>query len=528
MDSTVDGTGDSGMERTHRIAGRYLLLGSLGGTAEDTARAAGDTVWAARDEVLGREVAVSRVGAAGGHPAGRQRVDQARAAARIVSPHIVQIFDVVQDGGHSWLVMELIPGRSLRSVLAERGPLAPADVVLLGQQLVLALTAARAHGLLHLRITPATVLLRADGTAVLTDVGLDAATPDAGTPDTGTQDTAGEASEDLHSLGRTLHAAAYGERSAPAGNVAPSRAEDLVVPAGPLGPVLRGLLAPNPALRISTETTRLMLLAAAAGVAAASPPAPHPVPRSPAAAVTRTGTGRHRGRRRGRVLVVAVAALIAAGATTTAVVLADDTPVQQAGRTADVPTPSGPGSAGPGTAAPTTTAPTTTAPTAETAAPGPVDPPADSEPDPAVPAGFRLHVDETGFAVAVPTDWTVSRDGSRTDFVEPGGGRFLRIDQTQTPKADPVADWQAQEAGVSARLGGYARIRIEPVDYRDYDAADWEFTWRADSGDLHVLNRNTITGPNRAYAIYWSTPDAVWADSLPVFDVITDSFAPAA
>lgn len=490
---------DATVEPNHRIAGRYLLLGSLGGAA--------DEVWAARDEVLGREVAVKRVGGAGGHAAGPQRADQARAAARVVSPHVVQIFDVVQDGGHSWLVMELIPGQSLRSVLAVRGPLAPADVVLLGQQLVLALTAARAHGLVHLHITPAAVLLRSDGTAVLTDLGLDP----------GTRETTGEASEDLHSLGRTLHAAAYGELPPPAVSGTPHRAEEFVVPAGPLSPVLRGLLAPNPALRISPETARLMLLAAAAGVAAAPPPSPRREPAAPALLVPHTGTGRHRGQRRRRVLVVAAAALIAVGATTTAVVLADDTPVQQAGGTTYLPTPTGPGSAGPDATAPTTAAPT---PTSPTTTPAPADP--------AVPDGFRLHVDETGFAVAVPADWTVSRDGSRTDFVEPGGGRFLRIDQTQTPKADPVADWQDQEAGVSARLGGYARIRIEPVDYRDYDAADWEFTWQADSGDLHVLNRNTITGPNRAYALYWSTPDADWADSLPTFDVITDSFSPAA
>lgn len=109
--------------------------------------------------------------------------------------------------------------------------------------------------------------------------------------------------------------------------------------------------------------------------------------------------------------------------------------------------------------------------------------------------------------MAVPADWTVSKDGSRTDFLEPGGDRFLRIDQTQAPKADPVADWESQERHVSTRLEGYSRVKIGPV---------------------RVLNRNTITSPDRAYEWYWSTPAERWKDSMGLFDSFTQTFRPAA
>jgi len=162
-----------------------------------------------------------------------------------------------------------------------------------------------------------------------------------------------------------------------------------------------------------------------------------------------------------------------------------------------------------------------TEPTTETTT-GPTE-----DPEGALPDGFTLYTDETGFALAVPDGWEVTKDGPRTDFTEPGTGRFLRVDQTQDPQPDPVADWENQEGPVSDRLSGYERIRIEPVEYRTYDAADWEFTWESDGGPLHVLNRNLITGPDRAYALYWSTPEEQWQESLATFQTLTETFQPA-
>lgn len=401
-----------------------------------------------------------------------------------------------------------LPGRPLSQIIRERGSLPPAQVIQIAQQVLAALTAAHADAILHRDVTPSNVWIRPDGTAVLIGFGVAAdPRPDYLAPERAGGGPATPAT-DLWSLG-CLVLAAYDGRSPFAradtrSTVHAVLTEEPTLPGGPLAPVLRGLLAKNTALRLSAETTRLMLRAAAASPLLTGSPALAPTS--------------HRRRRRSRMPGL-IAALVAAGTLTVAAVAraGSDDPVEQrpsaaaAAGAVDAGGSREPfdfgGALGQGIQA----APTSPA--------GPSD---------ALPAGFRLHVDETGFAVAIPVEWTVSRNGSVTDFLEPDGDRFLRIDQTQTPKADPVADWESQESDVASRLGGYSRIRIEPVSYRDYEAADWEFTWQADSGALHVLNRNTITAPDRAYALYWSTPDARWEDSLELFQTFVQTFRPAA
>jgi len=145
-----------------------------------------------------------------------------------------------------------------------------------------------------------------------------------------------------------------------------------------------------------------------------------------------------------------------------------------------------------------------------------------------VPAGFVRYRDSTGFALAIPAGWQPVRKSQRVDFQEPSGGRFLRIDQTDSPKGDPVADWQGQEAVVSQRLPGYRLLRpIVRVDYRGWQAADWEFTWVSGGITIHVLNRNVVTSPTKAYALYWSVPQSQWDSSRQIFDVAATTFQPA-
>jgi hypothetical protein len=145
-----------------------------------------------------------------------------------------------------------------------------------------------------------------------------------------------------------------------------------------------------------------------------------------------------------------------------------------------------------------------------------------------VPSGFVLHRDRTGFSVAIPAGWRAVRNDPRVDFREPGGGRFLRIDQTDSPKGDPLTDWQNQETFVSNKLPGYRLVRpIARVDYRGWDAADWEFTWTSGGTTIHVLNRNVVPRPTKAYALYWSVPDSQWDSSRRIFDIAARTFQPA-
>ncbi len=127
----------------------------------------------------------------------------------------------------------------------------------------------------------------------------------------------------------------------------------------------------------------------------------------------------------------------------------------------------------------------------------------------------------------MPQGWGRSTRDGRVYFREPAGRRYLMVDQTRTPKADPVADWRAQESAVRNRLPGYQRITIRPVDFRGWRAADWEFRWQAGGGPLHVINRNVITATDRAYALYFSVPDSAWVESQPLFESLMASFQPA-
>jgi hypothetical protein len=143
-----------------------------------------------------------------------------------------------------------------------------------------------------------------------------------------------------------------------------------------------------------------------------------------------------------------------------------------------------------------------------------------------VPAGFQRRTDASGFSLAVPTGWTVQREGEQVYYREPGGSRFLIIDQTDQPKSDPVADWREQEAARKGSYQDYRRIRIEAVDYFE-KAADWEFTYTTSSGRRHVQIRGVVTSDKQAYGIYWSTPETQWNESRSLLRTITDTFQPA-
>jgi hypothetical protein len=156
------------------------------------------------------------------------------------------------------------------------------------------------------------------------------------------------------------------------------------------------------------------------------------------------------------------------------------------------------------------------------------EPPVAGGGQPVLPAGWYRYTDETGFSVAIPQGWSVQRSGTIVYFREPVGGRYLGIDQTDQPQLDPVADWAGKEAYRVGRgdFPDYRRIRLEEVPYFQ-KAADWEFTYLVDGGRTHVLNRGFITSPNRAYGMWWSTPDSAWDGSLEALRLIQTSFTPA-
>jgi hypothetical protein len=755
------------------IADRYRLVTMLG-------RGGMGAVWKARDELLDRDVAVKEVLlppelTAGEREVLRQRtLREARTAARLSHPAVVTVFDVVEQDGRPWIVMEFVPSRSLGEVINEDGPLSPERTAEIGLQVLAALRAAHRAGILHRDVKPSNVLLGPDGRVVLTDFGIatlegDASITKSGillgapayiAPERARGRPAGPES-DLWSLGATLYTAVEGR--APHDKGAPMPTLTAVVTeepeparrAGPLLPVLTGLLRKDPAERLGTaEAERLLREAAhAAGGTLPGVPIPlsRPLPPDEGDGVDGTafgglepdGTGADRAGQDeaerdqaadsaaglGSVQKTRVVPLPPPGSTVGSTVGSAAAPAAPvaAGRPAtpgepdlradsdarDVPdtppTPPEPGgpesAAGPGETGPSpdATGPSPSAPdatpaeptaaestaepgestasrasdqhdgtgasgaAAEPARPGLSSPPGtparapagaaasavpaartapdqtpatadheavdtqaargpaepttaagrirdprlrlplallvvalllitagtvawltlgrdrDRDPDraakagsgasatgtpgstpgnsgttsgsnpgsgprtgtsappaatgtgggataqqPAVPPGFRMHKDPSGFSIAVPANWRHEQDGHLVYFREPNGARFMFIDQSDNPRSDPTEDWLEQERNRRDGYTDYRRIRIDPVKGYFVSASDWEFTHTASSGRRHVQIRGFVANKNKAYAIYLATPDAQWRQSAPLWKAFVETFKPAA
>ncbi|MER7184052.1 serine/threonine-protein kinase [Streptomyces hyaluromycini] len=288
-------TEQPGRERV--IAGRYRLLSPLG-------EGGMGTVWRARDEVLGRDVAVKEVRAPAGLPGSDVERMYARlereawAAARVANRNVVTVYDVAMEGGRPWIVMELVPGVSLADVLETEGPMSPQRAAGIGAEVLSALRAAHAAGVLHRDVKPGNVLLSNDGRVVLTDFGI--ATVEGSSALTMTGEVVGSPEflaperalgrafgpeSDLWSLGVLLYAAVEGtspfRQDTPLSTLRAVVDEELPPPyrAGPLAPVIEGLLRKEPAQRLSAEQAeRDLRLVAAGGTPSTAATVPVPAP----------------------------------------------------------------------------------------------------------------------------------------------------------------------------------------------------------------------------------------------------------
>jgi serine/threonine-protein kinase len=162
----------------------------VGNRYELTSRVAGGgmgEVWAARDQVLGRTVAVKLLRAQhADEPTFLHRFrTEARHAASLSHPGIASVYDYGEDDGAAYLVMELVPGEALSTRLQREGALAPAVAVPLLQQSAAALQAAHSAGLVHRDVKPANLLITPDDHVKITDFGIARLGDDAGITRTG-------------------------------------------------------------------------------------------------------------------------------------------------------------------------------------------------------------------------------------------------------------------------------------------------------------------------------------------------------
>jgi WD40 repeat protein len=131
---------------------------------------AGD-VWLARDQVLGRKVALKMLRTTAEGRALNDLLDEARATATVVHPHVVTVYAVGSVGGAPYLALEYVDGVTLRQRLGER-PTKTAEALRYGRDIASALACAHGEGVLHLDLKPDNVLLGSDGRLRVVDFGL--------------------------------------------------------------------------------------------------------------------------------------------------------------------------------------------------------------------------------------------------------------------------------------------------------------------------------------------------------------------
>lgn len=135
-------------------------------------------VWQGTDTLLDRPVAVKELTTPPNLPAHEVEVlrtrmlREARSAAQLSHPAIITVFDVAEEDGRPWIVMELVRGPSLGDLIRDDGALPVRRAADIGEQMAAGLAEAHARGIVHRDIKPGNVLIAGNDRAVLTDFGI--------------------------------------------------------------------------------------------------------------------------------------------------------------------------------------------------------------------------------------------------------------------------------------------------------------------------------------------------------------------
>lgn len=268
------------------IAGRYTIEREIG-------RGGAGSVHLAHDELLGRAVAIKRIGllpgTTGQDIARAER--EARLAAGINHPHVVSIFDLVKGEDCYWLVMELVRGRTLTDLVTEEGPLPVNRAAGIVAQAADALVQAEKAGIVHRDVKPGNIMVDDDNHAKLGDFGIARGGTDAALTQTGfitgspaymapevASGSPATAASDVWSLGGTLFYALTGRKPYDVGDNVMGGLYRIVhddpprLPADhPLAGLLTVMMAKDPAERWPVERVRDDLRQAARGNPSTAP-----------------------------------------------------------------------------------------------------------------------------------------------------------------------------------------------------------------------------------------------------------------
>ncbi|MDX3245975.1 serine/threonine-protein kinase [Streptomyces sp. ME18-1-4] len=131
-----------------------------------------------------------------------------------------------------------------------------------------------------------------------------------------------------------------------------------------------------------------------------------------------------------------------------------------------------------------------------------------------------------GYSIGLPTGWKYKSSDAAGDRFTGPDGQTLLVAWTTTPKDDPVADWKNQER--SMERSQYKKIRIEKVNYRGWNTADWEFTYTKGGTAYRTIDRGFVVSASQGYALMYAAKSAAWGTDLraTTWTTLTDTFTP--
>ncbi len=136
------------------------------------------------------------------------------------------------------------------------------------------------------------------------------------------------------------------------------------------------------------------------------------------------------------------------------------------------------------------------------------------------------HQGGQGYRIGLPKGWKFGSSGSAGDrFTGPQGQKLL-VAWTSTPQDDPVADWKNQERYMVR--SNYRKIRIEQVDYRGWNTADWEFTYTEGGTGYRTVDRGFVVNDHQGYALMYTAKSGDWDSDLrrDTWRALTKTFEP--
>ncbi|MEU0027298.1 serine/threonine-protein kinase [Streptomyces sp. NPDC006335] len=518
---------------THElVAGRYRPLDVL---HRETNR----TCWYGEDVSTERPCLLTGIGL----PAGTDEETSQRTAAgvvrmsktmRLISPgRIAAVVDAVAQEGTLWTVTEPVDGIPLGELLGRQGTFNYVRAARIGLELLEVLEAAHGEGITHGELSPGQVFVHHRGSVVVTGFGLAGATlaprlaaPSYASPEQARDERIGPAA-DLWALGAILYTLVEGrppfrDRDRPAATLKgvdrlPLRAP---VRAGPLTPVVQGLLRKNSQERLSRTAVRNALLRVLDEDPTAAPPE-EPRPRLSALPGVPTG--------RGNRLLVAGTALAVVTVAAVVLTVTKALPGGDSGTTGEAPAPSATASASAPAPEPPVPSPSVTASgnrTEENSAPPatPTPPPTPSATatptaGTGLPPGYRAYRSPEGFSVVLPKGWkpvATSRQEDlayRVTFGAPGDPRTLAVTYSKAVGSDAVAVWRDDVEPELKDHPGYERLGdIRATTYQGREAADMQWVEDVDGTRVRTLGRGFLIGGGRGYSLRWTTPADDWND----------------